>query len=218
MASGRILRALILGAPGSGKGTISNRLVEDFKLVHLASGDLLRQQISVGSDAGKEAKDFIVKGQLVPDPLMVSLISEELNKMKSSWLLDGFPRTVSQAESLSESQPINLVINLDVPFDTIRQRLEKRWIHAGSGRTYHTDWSPPKQPGLDDVTGEQLTQRDDDKPETVQNRLRLYDENTRPLIDYYRSRDVLFSFEGTESNIIYPKMKNFLEVYLQKFQ
>jgi len=205
MSAGRIIRALILGAPGSGKGTISSRLVNDFNLKHLASGDVLRNQITAQTDVGKEAEVFIKEGSLVPDELMVKLMDKELANIHHSWLMDGYPRTLLQAKALGASQPIDLVVNLDVPFDIIRQRLEKRWIHKPSGRVYHTDWSPPKVPGVDDETGEELVQRDDDKPETVQWRLKLYDNTTKPLIDYYKELGLLHSFTGNESNVIKDK-------------
>jgi len=217
-SSSKIFRSLIIGAPGSGKGTISSRLVRDYKLKHLASGDLLRNQIAAKTDVGLEAEKYLSKGQLVPNPLIVQLMSKELNKLNESWLLDGFPRTISQAEELASTQRINMVINLDVPFETIRQRLEKRWIHESSGRTYHTDWSPPKSPGKDDITGETLTQREDDKPETVKRRLQLYEELTRPLLEYYRSEGVLQSFHGTESNVMYPMIQQALDAYLKDFK
>jgi len=121
-----------------------------------------------------------------------------------------------QAKALSSTQKIDFVINLDVPFETIRQRLEKRWIHKPSGRVYHTDWSPPKAAGLDDVTGEELIQREDDKPATVQWRLKPYDNMTKPLIEYYKKQGVLHSFYGTESNIIYPHIKSTLLDFLRE--
>lgn len=215
MIKGKIFRALILGAPGSGKGTVSSRIVRDFKLKHLASGDILRNQIAAQTDVGLQAEDYLSKGDLVPDELMVRLMSKELQTLQQSWLLDGFPRTLLQAKALSASQKVDCVINLDVPEETIRQRLEKRWIHKQSGRVYHTDWSPPRVAGLDDETGEELIQREDDKPETVQWRLKLYDNMTRPLLDYYKKLDVLHTFHGTESNIMYPYIKETLLEYMR---
>lgn len=214
MSAGKILRAIILGAPGSGKGTISGRLIKDFHLKHLASGDILRNQISSQSEAGVQAESFVSQGHLVPDELMVKLIEKELETSHQSWLLDGYPRTLLQAKALSSTQTVDLVLNLDVPFDVIRQRLEKRWIHKPSGRVYHSDWSPPKVPGLDDETGEELIQREDDKPETVQWRLKLYENTTRPLLEYYKKLGVLHSFHGSESNTIYPKLKDCVQDFL----
>jgi len=210
MSAGRIVRALILGAPGSGKGTVSKKLVNDFKLMHLASGDILRNQISAETDVGLEANRYIKEGSLVPDDLMVKLMDKELANINHSWLLDGYPRTLLQAKALGSTQPIDLVVNLDVPFDVIRERLEKRWIHKPSGRVYHTEWSPPKVPGLDDETGEELVQREDDKPETVQWRLKLYDDMTKPLLEYYRGLGIIHSFTGNETNVIYPRIKDYV--------
>lgn len=199
-----------MGPPGSGKGTISSRIVRDFGLKHLSSGDLLRSQVSNQTDAGNEAKKYIGSGQLVPDELMVRLILNELTSIKQHWLLDGFPRTVSQAESLAEQETVSTVINLDVPFQTIIQRLEGRWVHPGSGRVYNLEWNPPKEEGKDDVTGEQLIQRDDDKPETVRARLETYQKQTAPVLDYYREKKLLQEFQGTESNKIWPHVKKYL--------
>ncbi|PIK59757.1 adenylate kinase 3-like [Apostichopus japonicus] len=199
-----------MGPPGSGKGTISSRIVGEFGLKHLSSGDLLRSQVSNQTEAGKEAKKYIGSGQLVPDDLMVRLILNELTSMKQDWLLDGFPRTVSQAESLSKQEQVNTVVNLDVPFDTIIQRLEGRWVHPGSGRVYNLEWNPPKEKGKDDVTGEDLIQREDDKPETVRARLETYQKQTTPVLDFYREKHLLREFQGTESNKIWPHVQKYL--------
>ncbi|XP_078352947.1 GTP:AMP phosphotransferase AK3, mitochondrial-like [Oculina patagonica] len=209
--SSKPVRALIMGPPGSGKGTVSERIVNTFKVTHLSSGDVLRSQIKEGTEVGLKAKAIVEKGGLVPDDIMVELI---LNKMKElsggSWLLDGFPRTVIQAEKLGERQQLDVVVNLDVPFETIIDRISKRWIHPASGKTYNLDFNPPKVPGKDDDTGEDLVQRDDDKPETVRQRLKQYEDMTKPLIDFYTKQGTLKSFSGTETNVIWPKVKDYL--------
>ncbi|XP_064625203.1 GTP:AMP phosphotransferase AK3, mitochondrial-like isoform X2 [Lineus longissimus] len=181
-----LLRAIIMGPPGSGKGTISNRIIKDFDLKHLSTGDLLRHQIRAGSPAGVLAKTFIDDGNLLPDHVMVKLVEEELNTLKGqSWLLDGFPRTIPQGEALARVSDVDVVINLDIPFSIIIQRIMGRWVHPASGRIYHTEFNPPKVLGRDDLTGEELVQREDDKEETVRARLNHYSELTSPLLDYY---------------------------------
>jgi len=209
--SSKPVRALIMGPPGSGKGTVSERIVNTFNVTHLSSGDVLRSQIKEGTEVGLKAKAIVEKGGLVPDEIMIELI---MNKMKElaggSWLLDGFPRTVMQAEKLGERQQLDVVINLDVPFETIIDRISKRWIHPASGKTYNLDFNPPKVPGKDDDTGEDLVQRDDDKPETVRQRLKQYEDMTKPLIDFYLKQGTLKSFSGTETNVIWPKVKDYL--------
>jgi len=207
---------MIVGAPGSGKGTISNWIVRDFKMQHVSSGDLLRAHIKDGTPLGKEAKSFIDKGDLVPDATMVGLISGELKAMSSvNWLLDGFPRTLAQAQALQSETPVNVVIHLDVPFQTIIDRVKDRLVHPGSGRIYNLVFSPPKVEGKDDVTGEPLIQREDDKPESVRNRLQVFSDQTRPVLDYFREKGILAEFQGTESKVIYPNVKEFLD---KKFQ
>ncbi|OPL20315.1 gtp:amp mitochondrial-like phosphotransferase, partial [Mytilus galloprovincialis] len=144
---------------------------------------------------------------LVPDNVMVDLILNELQNMKShSWLLDGFPRTVTQAGALLKKEPIDLVVNLNVPFEVIIDRIKGRWTHAPSGRIYHTEFNPPKVQGKDDVTGEDLIQRDDDKPETVRKRLETYQNNTQPVLQYFRDHGLLEEFAGRYSNEIWPKI------------
>ncbi|XP_013414367.1 GTP:AMP phosphotransferase AK3, mitochondrial-like [Lingula anatina] len=209
--SGNLFRAIIMGAAGSGKGTIANRIVKDFGLKHLSSGDLLRAQMIAKTAAGMEAKKFIDQGALVPDGLMVELISSELKKMSDvSWLLDGFPRTLYQAEALQEREPVNAVVNLNVPFEIIIGRVKDRWVHLPSGRIYNTEFSPPKVPGKDDVTGEDLVQRDDDKPETVRARLESYEKITRPVLEFYKKKGILMEFTGKYSNEIWPHVHKHL--------
>ncbi|XP_021458791.1 GTP:AMP phosphotransferase AK3, mitochondrial isoform X1 [Oncorhynchus mykiss] len=207
----RIFRAVIMGPPGSGKGTVSGRIVKSFGLMHLSSGDLLRANIKAKTELGLLMKSCIDQGQLVPDDVISRLILTEMRNIdQSSWLLDGFPRTVSQAESLDNVCSVDTVINLDVPYQTIKQRLTSRWLHLPSGRVYNIDFNPPKIAGLDDVTGEPLIQRDDDTPETVTRRLKAYENQTRPVLEYYRSKGVLETFSGTETNKIWPHIQALL--------
>ncbi|XP_061148787.1 GTP:AMP phosphotransferase AK3, mitochondrial isoform X2 [Syngnathus typhle] len=142
---------------------------------------------------------------------MSRLILTDLRAIEqSSWLLDGFPRTVTQADSLDKVYSVDTVINLNVPFDTIKERLSSRWTHLPSGRVYNIDFNPPKVPGRDDVTGELLVQRNDDTPDTVTRRLKAYENQTEPVLEYYRSKGVLETFTGTETNKIWPHIETFL--------
>eukprot|EP00536_Pseudo-nitzschia_multiseries_P010874 jgi/Psemu1/289344/fgenesh1_pg.348_\ len=207
--------ALILGKPGGGKGTISGKILEDFpQFHHVSTGDLLRSHVRKETDLGMEAAGYMQEGKLVPDRLMIDLVVEESTpflEKGESLLLDGFPRTVGQAEALENSVHVDIVVNLDIPNETIIERLSDRWIHEPSGRIYSYSYKPPKVEGIDDETGEELVQRHDDKPETVQARLELYDEATSPLVNYYEKNGVLKTFHGTQSDVIYPEVKKWLK-------
>jgi len=208
-----------MGPPGSGKGTISNRIVKDFGMQHLSSGDLLRLHMKNKTEVGIEAKKYIDAGALVPDGVMVKLIADELQLLKDhSWLLDGFPRTVSQAEALYKAEPVDTVVNLDVPFEVIIDRIKGRMVHPASGRVYHSEFNPPKQSGIDDITGEPLIIRDDDKPETVLARLQNYQNQTQPVLEYYRDLGLLKEFTGKYSNEIWPHVHKYLSTKTQPIQ
>eukprot|EP00550_Attheya_septentrionalis_P004327 CAMPEP_0198279852 /NCGR_PEP_ID=MMETSP1449-20131203/68_1 /TAXON_ID=420275 /ORGANISM="Attheya septentrionalis, Strain CCMP2084" /LENGTH=249 /DNA_ID=CAMNT_0043975079 /DNA_START=137 /DNA_END=886 /DNA_ORIENTATION=- len=210
---------LILGKPGGGKGTISGKILKDFPMFrHLSTGDVLRQHVMNGTDIGLQAKEYMDSGELVPDSLMIRIVMEDTNAaMKSgdSLLLDGFPRTKEQAVALDKELDVDLVINLCVPTETIVERISDRWIHSPSGRVYSYSYKPPKVKGKDDITGEDLVQRDDDRPECVRNRLMRYDEVTSPLVDYYGAKGVLKTFHGTMSDKIYPEVNTWLDEKLQ---
>ncbi|XP_025895482.1 GTP:AMP phosphotransferase AK3, mitochondrial [Nothoprocta perdicaria] len=215
MAARPLLRAVITGPPGSGKGTVSARIVKHFALKHLSSGDLLREHTQRRTEVGILAKSYIDQGRLIPDEIMTRMVLSELKGLERyDWLLDGFPRTVAQAEALDKQCQIDTVIDLDVPFETIKYRLTARWIHPASGRVYNLEFSPPKTLGIDDITGEPLVQRDDDKPETVTKRLQAYDAQTKPVLEYYRAKGLLKSFSGTETNKIWPHIYAFLQTKL----
>lgn len=214
------LRILLLGAPGSGKGTQTSRLLKRFtQLQSLSSGDILRNQIRLGSAIGGEAQTYIKNGSLVPDNIMVGLITAELEKKKwltqsSSWLLDGFPRTVNQARELDrvihDRANFNVVVELDVDQKVILQRIEARWIHEASGRVYNLDYNPPKVPFKDDVTGEALIKRQDDTAQVFQKRLDQYNEEIEPLKVFYKQQGLLYTVSGDTSDIIYPKSENLI--------
>ncbi|KAE8632962.1 hypothetical protein XENTR_v10001730 [Xenopus tropicalis] len=212
MVTRMLFRAVIMGPPGSGKGTVSDRIVKNFALKHLSSGDLLRTNVQNKTEIGVVAKSYIDQGQLVPDDVITRLVLQELHKInETNWLLDGFPRTVPQAVALDKAFHINSVIDLNVPFQTIKDRLTARWIHPASGRVYNTEFNPPKVPEVDDLTGEPLVQREDDKPETVTRRLKGYEALTRPVLEYYQNKGVLETFSGTETNKIWPHVYAFLQ-------
>jgi len=181
---------------------------------HVSTGDLLRSHVREETELGLEAAGYMKEGKLVPDQLMIDLVVEESTpflEKGESLLLDGFPRTVGQAEALENSVHVDIVVNLDIPNETIIERLSDRWIHEPSGRIYSYSYKPPKVEGFDDETGEALVQRHDDKPETVQARLELYDEATSPLVQYYEKNEVLKTFQGTQSDVIYPEVKKWLK-------
>ena len=208
----RALRTIIMGAPGAGKGTISSRLVDTFQLVHLSSGDMLRRHIDQQTSVGLEAKEYIAKGLLVPDSTVMNIVLKELEEhYDRSWLLDGFPRTLSQVHSLLSEVSPHAVINLNVPFETIIERVRGRWIHPPSGRVYNDAYSPPQVACKDDVTGEPLVQRPDDHPRAVQERLQLYESQTKPVLNYFNEKGVLRTFTGTKSDILWPQIRQFVE-------
>ncbi|MEE6494925.1 hypothetical protein FKM82_001899 [Ascaphus truei] len=186
MAS-RLLRAVILGPPGSGKGTLCQRIAKNFGLQHLSSGEFLRQNIRSHTEVGVLAKQHLEQSLLVPDHLITRVMLSELEKMKNQhWLLDGFPRTLVQAEALNKVCELDLVISLNIPFETLKDRLNTRWIHPPSGRVYNLEFNPPLTHGVDDVTGDPLVQQEIDKPGAVDSRLRQYKDVAKPVIELYK--------------------------------
>lgn len=194
----------------SGKGTISNRIIKFFKISHLSTGDVLRTNIEQETPLGLEAEKYIKKGELIPDESMIQCILQELKTVKGSILLDGFPRTKIQAEKLWEVQKVSCAINLKVPYDIIIDRVKGRYVHMNSGRVYNLDFNPPKVHMKDDVTGEPLTKRPDDDPEILLNRLKVYDNETIPVLEFYKDKGILTEFEGHTSDEIWEKLKVFL--------
>lgn len=182
------MRLILLGAPGAGKGTQATFIKERFGIPQISTGDMLRAAVKAGSPLGVEAKRFMDAGELVPDELIINLVKERLQQpdCENGYLFDGFPRTLPQAEAMKHAGvAIDYVLEIDVPFDEIVVRMSGRRVHAASGRTYHVRFNPPKVDNVDDVTGEPLIQRVDDKEETVKKRLDVYVAQTKPLIEYY---------------------------------
>ncbi|CAO1626440.1 unnamed protein product [Jaminaea pallidilutea] len=186
------VRMLLVGSPGSGKGTLSTLLCRTYpSITTISAGDLLRKHIDSGTDLGKRAKEIVQRGQLMDDQTMMSMVGAEVEERGSNnWLLDGFPRTKGQAQLLDESlaeqdRPLNLVVNLDVPEEVILGRILDRWVHPPSGRVYNLSYNPPKRAGLDDVTSEPLVQRSDDNEDTFRARLQSFHASTGPMIDHF---------------------------------
>jgi adenylate kinase len=183
------MRLILLGPPGAGKGTQAAFICEKFSIPQVSTGDMLRTAVKAGTPLGLAAKKVIDAGQLVSDDIIVALVKERLRQPDCArgYLFDGFPRTIPQAEAMKAAQvPIDAVLEIDVPDEEIVARMSGRRVHPPSGRTYHVRFNPPRREGLDDVTGEPLVQREDDREETVKKRLEVYRNQTRPLIDYYR--------------------------------
>ncbi|MBU0745011.1 MAG: adenylate kinase, partial [Gammaproteobacteria bacterium] len=184
------MRIVLLGCPGAGKGTQAQYLAKHYNIPLISTGNMLRSAVEEGTELGLKVKQVMESGALVSDDIIMALVRErlQLNDCKGGYLLDGFPRTIAQAESLYRAGiDVDYVIEIFVHEDDIVERLSGRRIHPESGRAYHLQYNPPKKPGIDDVTGETLVQREDDKEETIRKRLRVYHEKTEPLIKYYQS-------------------------------
>jgi len=184
------MKLILLGAPGAGKGTQAQFLTDTFDIPQISTGDMLRAAIKAGTELGKKAKAFMDEGKLVTDEIIIGLVKDRIGEpdCKNGFLLDGFPRTVPQADALKAAGvAIDAVVEIDVSDDTIVERMAGRRVHPNSGRTYHLKYNPPKAEGKDDETGEDLIQRDDDKPEVVKDRLSVYHDQTAPLVEYYQS-------------------------------
>jgi len=182
------VRLILLGPPGAGKGTQATFIKERFGIPQISTGDMLRAAVKAGSPLGLAAKKVMDAGQLVSDDIIIGLVKERLKEpdARNGYLFDGFPRTIPQAEAMRNSGvDLDYVLEIAVDNGEIIQRMSGRRVHPASGRTYHIVFNPPKVPGKDDVTGEPLIQRDDDKEETVRKRLEVYEQQTRPLVDYY---------------------------------
>ncbi|CAG8003607.1 unnamed protein product [Penicillium nalgiovense] len=233
-------RIILIGAPGVGKGTQSERLLARFpKLASISSGDLLRENVRRRTPLGLEAEATMQSGNLVPDSMILNLISDDMKSKgwllpprtpsvqpatssssssladtsslhsidsSASFILDGFPRTATQATALDSLVPVNFVVHLITPPSVILARIASRWVHEPSGRVYNTDFHPPKVPGKDDVTGEPLTQREDDSLETWTQRLRKFEETSKSLLEHYDRQRCLFRAEGNSSDEISPKL------------
>jgi adenylate kinase len=197
---------VLLGPPASGKGTQAAQLREALKLPHVASGDLFRENLKHETELGRKAKSFMDRGELVPDDVTIAMVMERLSRpdCAAGALLDGFPRTIAQAEALDQAlvaqgHKISLVPNIAVPDEVLVERVGGRRICRTCGESYHVQFNLPKQPGVCDKDGGELYQRDDDRPETVRKRLEVYWEQTSPLIDYYRDQGVLVEINGDQS-------------------
>lgn len=202
---GKIMRIIMLGAPGAGKGTQAKMIAERYGIPHISTGDIFRANIKEGTELGRKAKTYMDKGELVPDELVVDLVVDRLAKddAKKGYILDGFPRTIPQAEALDEAllkmdEKIDYAIDVDVPDDDIIARMSGRRACVACGGTFHIVNVPPKKEGICDLCGGELILRDDDRPETVQNRLNVYHNQTQPLIDYYNKKEILKTVDGTK--------------------
>ncbi len=199
------MKIIMLGAPGAGKGTQAKMIADKYQVPHISTGDIFRANIKNGTELGKKAKEFMDKGQLVPDELTVEILLDRVaqDDCKNGYVLDGFPRTIPQADVLDKEltklgDKVDYAINVDVPDENIVRRMSGRRACLKCGATYHIEHIPPKQEGICDTCGSELVQRDDDKPETVLNRLSVYHEQTQPLIDYYTEKNILKTVDGTK--------------------
>ena len=199
------MNIILMGLPGAGKGTQASEIVKKFPIPHISTGDMFRKAIKDETDLGKEAKSYMDRGELVPDEVTVGIVKERISEddAKKGFLLDGFPRTIEQAESLSQimselDREIDAVINIEVPEEELMNRLTGRRICEKCGTTYHLVFNPPKVDGICDIDGGKLYQREDDNPETVSNRLSVNVKQSKPILEYYNNKGVLKNIDGSK--------------------
>ena len=213
------MKIIMLGAPGAGKGTQAKMIADKFSIPHISTGDIFRANIKEGTELGRKAKEYMDQGLLVPDELVVNLVVDRLTweDAKNGYVLDGFPRTIPQAEALTNAlaekgEKVDFAINIDVPDQNIIDRMGGRRACVSCGATYHIVNIPPKKEGICDVCGAELILRDDDKPETVKKRLDVYHEQTQPLIDFYEKKGALRTVDGTkEMKEVFQEITKILE-------
>jgi len=195
------MNLVFLGPPGAGKGTIAAKAKDVYKVPHISTGDLFRANIKNETELGKQVKQILAAGNLVPDSVTIEMVKERLKEAdaEKGFILDGFPRTIAQADALSEMTGLDAVVNFVLDREQIVKRLSGRRVCKSTGRTYHILFNPPKVEGIDDETGEPLIQRDDDKEEAILNRLEVYEASTAPLIAYYRERGLLVDVDASKS-------------------
>ncbi|RLI88670.1 MAG: adenylate kinase [Archaeoglobales archaeon] len=200
------MNLILLGPPGSGKGTQAKFIVEKYGIPQISTGDMLREAVAKGTELGKKAKEYMDKGQLVPDEVVIGIVKERLKQpdCEKGFILDGFPRTLPQAEALDKmleelGKKIDGVINIHVPEEEVVKRIVNRRSCRNCGAVYHLIYNPPKEEGKCDKCGGELYQRDDDKEETVRNRYKVYRDQTEPLIDYYQKKGLLYNVDGTKT-------------------
>lgn len=195
------MKLVLLGAPGAGKGTQASALSEHLQIPHISTGDIFRANMRQNTALGIKAKEYISKGLLVPDELTIDLVLDRLTveDCANGYLLDGFPRNLAQAEALSAKEELDAVVNIDVPDQAIIDRMGGRRVCPECGESYHVDYLAPKVEGICDKCGSKLIVRDDDKPETVKNRLKVYHDQTVPLIEYYDRQNLIVTVDGTQS-------------------
>jgi len=209
------MKMILLGPPGSGKGTISEFLMRDYSFLHISPGELLREEVRTETTIGKEIKKFIEKGELVPDQFVVEMVKLELNG-KDNYILDGFPRSIAQAESITDI-PIDLVLSLEVPEALVIERFAGRRTCPKCNTSYHLKNLPPKKAGICDKCGTALIQRADDKPEVIKERFKVYHQNTQPLIDYYKKKKLLKAVDGSGMpEAVYASVKELVDVLSKK--
>ncbi|MBS5881033.1 MAG: adenylate kinase [Lachnoanaerobaculum sp.] len=199
------MKIIMLGAPGAGKGTQAKRIAKKYNIPHISTGDIFRANIKEKTELGNKAKEYMDKGELVPDDITIGMLLDRIHKddCKDGFVLDGFPRTIPQAKSLTKAlselgEKIDYAINIDVPDESIITRMGGRRACLSCGATYHIVYSAPKAENVCDTCGNELVIRDDDKPETVKKRLEIYHDQTQPLIDYYDNEKILTSVDGTK--------------------
>ena len=213
------MKIIMLGAPGAGKGTQAKKISDKYEIPHISTGDIFRANIKNGTELGKKAKTYMDQGLLVPDELTCDLVVDRISEedCKNGFILDGFPRTIPQAESLTEAlnklgQKMDFAIDVDVPDESIINRMSGRRACLSCGATYHIVYNPTKVEGVCDACGQKLVLRDDDKPETVKKRLTVYHDQTQPLIDYYKNAGILKSVDGTQDlNKVFEDIEAVLE-------